>query len=60
MKIIEDKSDFRLIATYQKDGQELEIVIPYKVNPNDYSLNIKLTREALEDIMSIINTGTVK
>lgn len=57
MKIIEDRDDFKFIATYQKNGIDMEIVIPYKVNPNDYSLNIKITREAAEDIMSIINTG---
>ena len=59
MKIVDDREDFKIIATYTKDGKELEITLPYKVNPSDYSLNIKMTRETLEDLISMVNTGTI-
>ncbi len=60
MKIIDDRDNLKVVVTYEADGVEQTISLPYKISPSDYSRNLRISEEMFKDLISLINTGKIQ
>lgn len=59
MKIIDNKECSRLEILYQYKGIDKTILFPYKLTP-EYALRFETTREMVDDVIDIMNSGDSK